>query len=137
MNSNLIEIIIDRLPNIFGKWSKPNYNSVVATYCYNISRNKNIIIENPRSKLELVYIDDLIIRFLRVLKNFNSKKNLLILKKNTFPIYKISVKELANKIKEIKKSRKLIFCMTKILNLIKNFMQHTSVTYLPVILNIS
>lgn len=53
-------ILIYRLPNIFGKWSKPNYNSVVATFCYNIARNKPIMIENPDTELQLNYIDDVI-----------------------------------------------------------------------------
>lgn len=53
-------VFIYRLPNIFGKWSKPNYNSVVASFCHNISRNIPITIDEPEKIMNLVYIDDLV-----------------------------------------------------------------------------
>ena len=49
-------INILRLPNIYGKWSKPNYNSAVATFCYNLSRNIKLRIDNSKSNLNLLYI---------------------------------------------------------------------------------
>ncbi|CDB86500.1 putative uncharacterized protein [Firmicutes bacterium CAG:170] len=52
--------MIYRLPNLFGKWCRPNYNSVVATFCHNISRELPITVSDPTVELELVYIDDLI-----------------------------------------------------------------------------
>lgn len=52
--------MIYRLPNLFGKWCRPNYNSVVATFCHNISRELPITVSDPAVELELVYIDDLI-----------------------------------------------------------------------------
>lgn len=52
--------LIYRLPNLFGKWCRPNYNSVVATFCHNISRDLPITVSDPAVELELVYIDDLI-----------------------------------------------------------------------------
>ena len=52
--------LIYRLPNLFGKWCRPNYNSVVATFCHNISRELPITVSDPAAELELVYIDDLI-----------------------------------------------------------------------------
>lgn len=51
---------IFRLPNVFGKWSRPNYNSVVATFCHNIARDLPIRIDDPDAKLTLVYVDDVI-----------------------------------------------------------------------------
>lgn len=56
--SNYNHAIIYRFHNVFGKWCKPNYNSVVATFCYNIAHDLNIHINNPKSEVELVYIDD-------------------------------------------------------------------------------
>ena len=53
-------VMIYRLPNLFGKWCRPNYNSVVATFCHNISRELPITVSDPAVELELVYIDDLI-----------------------------------------------------------------------------
>ena len=52
--------LIYRLPNLFGKWCRPNYNSVVATFCHNISRELPITASDPAVVLELVYIDDMI-----------------------------------------------------------------------------
>ena len=49
-----------RLPNVFGKWSQPNYNSVVATFCYNVARGLPITVNDMFRKLELVYIDDVV-----------------------------------------------------------------------------
>jgi UDP-2-acetamido-2,6-beta-L-arabino-hexul-4-ose reductase len=49
-----------RLPNIFGKWAKPNYNSAVATFCYNIARGLPIQVNDSKAPLSLIYVDDLI-----------------------------------------------------------------------------
>jgi UDP-2-acetamido-2,6-beta-L-arabino-hexul-4-ose reductase len=56
--------IIYRLPNVFGKWSRPNYNSAVATFCYNIAHGIPISVSDPNKLLELVYIDDVVHSFL-------------------------------------------------------------------------
>lgn len=52
--------VIFRLPGVFGKWSKPNYNSVVATFCHNLARDLPIQIHNSAASLNLVYVDDVI-----------------------------------------------------------------------------
>jgi UDP-2-acetamido-2,6-beta-L-arabino-hexul-4-ose reductase len=52
--------VIFRLQNVFGKWCRPNYNSVVATFCHNIARDIPISISDPAKELELVYIDDVV-----------------------------------------------------------------------------
>lgn len=54
------EVMILRLPNVFGKWARPNYNSAIATFCYNLSRGKDITIHDPSNRMSVVYIDDLI-----------------------------------------------------------------------------
>ena len=59
---------IYRLPNVFGKWCKPNYNSVVATFCHNISHDLPISISNPSNELTLVYIDEVISDFIRAFR---------------------------------------------------------------------
>jgi len=61
-------VFIYRLPNVFGKWSKPNYNSVVATWCHNISNNLEIQVNNKDAELSLVYVDDVIKSFIEKLK---------------------------------------------------------------------
>jgi UDP-2-acetamido-2,6-beta-L-arabino-hexul-4-ose reductase len=57
------EVVIYRLPNVFGKWCRPNYNSVVATFCHNIARGLPISISDETRELELVYIDDVVAAF--------------------------------------------------------------------------
>ncbi len=59
--------VVFRLPNVFGKWSRPNYNSAVATFCYNISRGLDITISDPKRIVELVYIDDVVKAFIALL----------------------------------------------------------------------
>lgn len=57
-----------RLANVFGKWSRPNYNSAVATFCHNIARGLPIQINDPDAQVRLVYIDDVVAEFLRFLQ---------------------------------------------------------------------
>jgi UDP-2-acetamido-2,6-beta-L-arabino-hexul-4-ose reductase len=60
-------VYIFRLPNVFGKWARPNYNSAVATFCHNIARDLPITVNDPAAPLSLVYIDDVVAAFLAVL----------------------------------------------------------------------
>ncbi|MDC3423482.1 capsular polysaccharide biosynthesis protein CapF [Aquibacillus sp. 3ASR75-11] len=62
------KVYVYRLPNLFGKWSKPNYNTVVATFCHNIARDLDIQINNPDLELKLCYIDDVLEEFLSALE---------------------------------------------------------------------
>lgn len=60
--------IVFRLKNVFGKWCRPNYNSVTATFCHNIAHDLPITIADPGRELDLVYIDDVIRAFLAALE---------------------------------------------------------------------
>ena len=60
---------IYRLPNVFGKWCKPNYNSFIATFCHNILNNIHVDIHDPKAEVSLLYIDDLCESFLNILEN--------------------------------------------------------------------
>jgi UDP-2-acetamido-2,6-beta-L-arabino-hexul-4-ose reductase len=60
-------VYLYRLPNVFGKWCRPNYNSVIATFCYNTAHDLPIYISNADQLLHLVYIDDVVTEFIRVL----------------------------------------------------------------------
>ncbi len=62
-------VFIFRLPNVFGKWCRPNYNSVIATWCYNTAREIPIKIDNPDTELHLVYIDDVVEAFVATLES--------------------------------------------------------------------
>ncbi len=62
-----VKALIYRLPNLFGKWCRPNYNSVVATFCHNIAHGLPIEIHDAEKVIPLVYIDDLLEEFMRAL----------------------------------------------------------------------
>ena len=61
-------VLVYRFPNLFGKWCRPNYNSVVATFCYNLSHDLPIQVNDPSTRLELLYIDDLVEELLDALE---------------------------------------------------------------------
>ncbi|MAU58542.1 MAG: capsular biosynthesis protein [Flavobacteriaceae bacterium] len=98
-------IFIYRLPNIFGKWAKPNYNSVIATWCSNIANNKSIEVDDENSKLSLVYIDDVVKSFIKkmFLKNsFNNEEGKFYDLKN---IHLKTLKEIKDLLYSFKKNR--------------------------------
>ena len=95
-------VVIYRLPGVFGKWCKPNYNSVVATFCHNIANGLPIEVHDSQNLLNLVYIDDVISSILEILRN----KFLPVVSRNVIsPSYSISVGELAQTIEGFKSSR--------------------------------
>lgn len=69
------KVLIYRFPNLFGKWCRPNYNSAVATFCYNISRSLPITVSDPKNELELLYIDDLVEEMFDALENKEHRSN--------------------------------------------------------------
>jgi len=60
-------VFVFRLHGVFGKWCRPNYNSVVATFCHNIARDLPIAISDPAKEIELVYVDDVVRAFIGVM----------------------------------------------------------------------
>jgi len=95
---------IFRLPNIFGKWSKPNYNSVVATFCHNIARDLPIIIDDYNKEITLAHIDDVVHGFIRVMDNELPSINHGISNFN-LPCYAITIGDLAKYIENFKSGR--------------------------------
>lgn len=67
-NETGASVLVYRFPNLFGKWCRPNYNSVVATFCHNISHDLPIQVNDPSTQLELLYIDDLVEELLDALE---------------------------------------------------------------------
>lgn len=96
------QVFVYRLPNIFGKWSKPNYNSVIATFCHNIARDLPIQISDSNVTLNLVYIDDVINDFIDIL---NGKKVLNHQFAEVSPVYTIKLWDLAELIQSFKRTR--------------------------------
>ena len=118
-------IYMYRLPGVFGKWSQPNYNTVVATFCHNIARGLEIKISDPSNEIELVYIDDVVRHFVSHLDQpldpaFNSR-NIQI---NT--TFKVTLGDLAAKIYSLKEMRTTL----KVPDLSDYFMRCLNATYL-------
>ena len=68
-----VDTLIMRLPNVFGKWCKPNYNSAVATFCHNIARGLPVQVNDPLAPLSLIYIDDLVDQLVNIIREKNLK----------------------------------------------------------------
>jgi UDP-2-acetamido-2,6-beta-L-arabino-hexul-4-ose reductase len=102
-NESGAKALVYRLPNIFGKWSRPNYNTVVATFCYNIARGLDIQVNNEDAELTLCYIDDVLDEFIRAFKGNETRNGDYC----CVPvIHKIKLGDLADKIRNFKESRK-------------------------------
>jgi len=94
-------VVIYRLANVFGKWIKPNYNSVVGTFCYNIARDLPIQIHDPSTAIKLIYVDDVIQDFMnRICHSWDG-----VAYGQIQPEYLITVGDLAQQIEIFKNSR--------------------------------
>lgn len=102
VRDNIKNSYIFRFHNVFGKWCKPNYNSVIATFCYNVARDLDIRVDDPNKELELIYIDDICYSLISLLK---SDMDSLECKDGIYyinPRYKVTlgrIKELLNEFK--------------------------------------
>ncbi|MGJ7920813.1 capsular polysaccharide biosynthesis protein CapF [Neobacillus sp. LXY-4] len=96
------QFYIYRLPNVFGKWSKPNYNTVIATFCHNIARDLDIQVNDPYVDLTLCYIDDVLEEFFRALEGKPTIQGGFCVVPVT---HNIKLGELAEIIKAFKESR--------------------------------
>ena len=94
-------VFIYRLPNVFGKWARPNYNSAVATFCNNISQGLPIQINDPSAQINLVYIDDVIESFLQVMNGEITKSGFVDVARQ----HQIAVGSLVEQIQAFKDSR--------------------------------
>ena len=95
------DVYIYRLPGVFGKWCRPNYNSVVATFCHNISHNLPLQINDPSFELTLVYVDDVVEEFVKLITTKEGNNKELSIK----PEYKIRLGDLATQIERFRESR--------------------------------
>lgn len=95
---------IFRLPNVFGKWAKPNYNSAVATFCYNIVRGLPIQINDPQATINLVYIDDVIDCFIALMDGRIEGQPFM----EVNPVYKITVGDLSAQLERFRDSRETL-----------------------------
>jgi UDP-2-acetamido-2,6-beta-L-arabino-hexul-4-ose reductase len=95
--------LVYRLSNLFGKWCRPNYNSVVATFCNNIARDISIQINDPNTELALCYIDDVVREFIKAMEGTPTMQD----KYSIVPtIYHIKLGVLTELLVSFKESRK-------------------------------
>ncbi len=95
------DVFIFRLPHIMGKWCKPDYNSVIATFCHNISRGLPITVNDRGTELNIVYIDDLVTTIIHAIKGSLPIQETY----QVAPEYRITLGELADAIYRIRGSR--------------------------------
>lgn len=99
--SHGVPVHIFRLPNVFGKWARPNYNSAVATFCNNVARDLPIQINDPDARITLVYIDDVIQHFIAVMDGKLTDTPFV----TVAPEYSITVGGLADQLYRFRDSR--------------------------------
>jgi UDP-2-acetamido-2,6-beta-L-arabino-hexul-4-ose reductase len=125
-----VPVHIFRLPNVFGKWCKPNYNSAVATFCHNVARDLPIQVNDPAASVTLVYVDDVIGRFVQLMDggaaNVGSDGFAMVI-----PQYTATVGELARQIQAFKNSRSTLMTERVGTGLVRA-LYATYVSYLPV-----
>ena len=119
-----------RLPNVFGKWCKPNYNSAVATFCHNIARDLPIQVNSPAAPVTLVYVDDVVERFVQLMDGADAGADASGFATVT-PQYTTAVGALAAQIQAFKNSRSSLISERVGTGLVRA-LYATYVSYLPV-----
>lgn len=130
IKENLSNYYIYRLHNVFGKWCRPNYNSVVATFCNNIANDLEITINDESTTLDLVYIDDICYEFLNLIKG-NKPGECIDGICYINPRYNVSLGELAKKLYEFRDSMNSIVVPSTGDEFTKK-LYSTYISYLPV-----
>lgn len=125
-----VPVHVFRLPNVFGKWCKPNYNSAVATFCHNIARDLPIKVNDPEVPLTLVYVDDVVERFMQLMDGADTVVNADGFAVVT-PQYTTTVGQLAARIQAFKDSRGTLMTERVGTGLVRA-LYATYVSYLPV-----
>ena len=128
--SHGIAVHIFRLPNVFGKWCKPNYNSAAATFCHNIARGLPIQVNDPAAPVTLVYVDDVIARFVQLMDGADAAVGADGFA-SVAPQYSTTVGELARQIQAFKDSRTTLVTERVGTGLVRA-LYSTYVSYLPV-----
>ena len=90
-----------RLPNVFGKWSRPHYNSAVATFCHQVARGLPITVNSREAPLNLIYVDDVVEVFVGILANPGRGGRMI----EAGPIYATTVGEIADAIQSFPQAR--------------------------------
>lgn len=120
--------LVYRLPNVFGKWCKPNYNSAVATFCNNIANGLPIQVNDPTVKMNLVYIDDVVEEFINALEGKENSNEYYCYVE---PVHKVTLGEIVELIQSFKDSRETLN-VPNVSNKFEKKLYSTYLSYLPV-----
>ncbi|WP_338900691.1 NAD-dependent epimerase/dehydratase family protein [Clostridium perfringens] len=120
-------VFIFRLPNVFGKWCRPNYNSAIATFCHNIARGEEVWISDPTKEMTLVYIDDVVRNIKNVIDN---EENYIPGYQNVDIEHKATLGEIVDLINSFKESRKSLM-IPNMENELTKKLYSTYLSYLP------
>ncbi|MDU3019357.1 NAD-dependent epimerase/dehydratase family protein [Clostridium perfringens] len=120
-------VFIFRLPNVFGKWCRPNYNSAIATFCHNIARGEEVWISDPSKEMTLVYIDDVVRNIKNVIDN---EKTYIPGYQNVDIEHKATLGEIVDLINSFKESRKSLM-IPNMENELTKKLYSTYLSYLP------
>lgn len=121
-------VYVYRLPGVFGKWCRPNYNSVVATFCYNIANDLPITISDPTHTITLVYIDDVVDAFLHHLdEHIDSFTDFQSIKRT----FNVSLGELSDRITALHDIRTSLI-IPNLGHLLNKFLYATYISYLSI-----
>ena len=101
-NETNAKVLVYRFPNVFGKWSKPYYNSAVATFSYNIANDLPIKVNDPNVDMRLIYIDDLVKELIKALESNENKKNNYCYVE---PVYEVKLGKIVELLYSFKESR--------------------------------
>lgn len=124
-----VPLHIFRLPNVFGKWCKPNYNSAVATFCHNIARGLPIQVNDPAAPLTLVYVDDVVRRFMDLMDGADPLPSADAIEA-VDPQYTTTVGDVARQIQAFKDSRSTLMT-DRVGTGLTRALYATYVSYLP------
>ncbi len=124
-----VPVHVFRLPNVFGKWCKPNYNSAIATFCHNVARELPIKVNDPAAPLTMVYVDDVLQRFLQLMDGADAAVDASGFAM-VAPLYSTTVGEVARLIQSFKDSRQSLLTERVGTGLVRA-LYSTYVSYLP------
>ncbi|MDF2557712.1 MAG: NAD-dependent epimerase/dehydratase [Bacillales bacterium] len=122
-----VRTCVYRLPNVFGKWCRPNYNSAVATFCHNIANNLEIKVNDPNVDMQLVYVDDVVGQFINALNNNEIKENEFCVIPT---VYEVKLGMIVDLIYSFKESRNNL-SVPELSNPFINVLYSTYLSYLP------
>ena len=124
---NGVKVLVYRLPNVFGKWCRPNYNSAVATFCNNIANDLDITVNDRSVMMNLVYIDDVVKEFINAMAGMENREyNFCYVP----TVHKITLGEIVDLIYSFKEARQNL-SVPKLDNPFEKALYSTYLSYLP------